>query len=61
MCNFYNFYLSNTKECITFARKFQIGCNFYNFYLSNTKECITFARKFQIGIIVYLLRGDRHF
>ena len=36
-------------------------CNFYNFYLSNTKECITFARKFQIGIIVYLLRGDRHF
>jgi hypothetical protein len=36
-------------------------CNFYNFYLSNTKECITFARKYQIGIIVYLLRGDRHF
>lgn len=36
-------------------------CNFYNFYLSNTKECITFARKFQIGVIVYLLRGDRHF
>ena len=29
MCNFYNFYLSNTKECITFARKFQIGIIVY--------------------------------